>query len=346
MKQYVVPFIRSVVVTPVMLLFLCPIALAQEAKKEEPEKIREYADGGDVFTVAWENDLFGGRDQNYTNGIRASYLSAEDDSNWLHTVGSYLPLFEEDAHKRWGVEVGQSMFTPRDITLSTPQPDDRPYAGWLYTSLSLISDTGYQLDQWQLTLGVVGPASGAAETQKFVHKIVDTRPPRGWKYQLDNEPAGMISYEHKWRGLYEFSPFGWGLDITPSVGGSLGNVYTQAGAGAVARFGYDLPSDYGPPLIKPNIGGTDFFVPAKKLGWYLFAGLEGRVVAQNIFLDGNSFQESPRVVKAPWVGGVQGGLAVTYGDTRMAYTHVFRSKEFKGQEIPDSYGALTVSWRF
>jgi hypothetical protein len=238
------------------------------------------------------------------------------------------------------------MFTPDDITTPVPDPADRPYAGWLYGTASLISDNGDNLDTLQLTLGVVGPASGAAESQKFVHKITRSKHPKGWGSQLHNEPTAMLTYEHKDRNLYELSPFGWGFDVTPGYAASVGNSFTKATVGAVARLGYDLPADYGPPLIKPGLGGSDFFIPQKKLGWYAFAGVDGSVVAQNIFLDGNTFRDSPRVEKIPWVGGLQAGLALTYNDMRIAYTHVFRSKEFKGQDAIDNYGAVNISWRF
>jgi hypothetical protein len=51
------------------------------------------------------------------------------------------------------------MYTPRDITLANPPLDDRPYAGWLYATLGLGVETGRQLDQLALSLGVVGPES-------------------------------------------------------------------------------------------------------------------------------------------------------------------------------------------
>lgn len=326
----------------VIIVCLHPLqAMAQE------ELLRLEEDRGAIFTFALENDLFNGEDDNYTNGIRLSYLSPEDTvPPWVRRGARLIPLFAKRGHNRWHVALGQSMFSPENIRTKSFQPDDRPYAGWLYGSVGIISDTGYRLDNLQLTLGMVGPASLAAQTQDFVHSVVDSPDPQGWKYQLHNEPGVILTYERKWRGLYEFSPFGLGMDITPSLGGSLGNVYTHAAAGAVVRLGYDLPADYGPPLIEPNLPGSDFFVPQKDFSWYVFAGLEGRAVARNIFLDGNSFRDSPSVDKYPFVGGVQVGLAVILYDTRIAYTQVMRTREFQGQPRNDVFGAVTLSRRF
>ncbi len=324
---------------PAVFLFSAT-AMAQEAPKRK-------VDGDEIFSASLENDIFSGEDDNYTNGVRFAYLSAENDiPGWIKRGANAVPLFSRQGHKRWHVAVGQSMFTPSNISVRAPQPEDQPYAGWLYGSVGLISDTGNRLDNLQLTLGVVGPASGAGETQDFVHHVTGSPDPQGWGTQLKNEPGVVLTYERKWRGIYEFSPFGWGVDITPSVGGSLGNVYTHAAIGTVVRFGYDLPSDYGPPLIRPNLPGSDFFVPRNDFGWYLFAGMEGRAVARNIFLDGNTFQDSPSVDKYPFVGGLQAGIAFTFYDTRIAYTHILRTQEFQSQPEKEEFGAITISYRF
>lgn len=300
-----------------------------------------------TFTISWENDYIADSDDGYTNGARLSWVSSEEGiPKWLEDSSSIVPFFAHHGGKRYSFELGQSMFTPEVITTRTPNPNDRPYAGWLYGSVGIISDTGQRLDSLQLTVGMVGESAQAEAVQEFVHDNFLGDDPAGWDHQLKDEPGIVLSYERKWRGIYEFSPFGYGIDITPSVGGSVGNIFTHASVGTMARFGYDLPSDYGPPLIKPGLSGSDFFEPTQTLGWYLFGGVEGRAVARNIFLDGNTFRDSPSVDKKSLVGGVQFGGAITYGRTRLAYTHILRTEEFNGQRTPDNYGALTLSVRF
>lgn len=334
------------IITALGLATAC-LLLSTRLVLADDEVTRPNTDYSGSFTLAWENDIFSGHDDNYTNGVRLAWLSAENSTpGMIENIAKALPIFSADGHKRWGIEVGQNMYTPQDITIAAPQPNDRPWAGWTYASVNMLTDTGKELDNLVLTVGMVGPASGAAETQEFIHDTFGADTPEGWGNQLKNEPGIILTYEHKWRSLYEFSPFGFGFDVTPSAGGSVGNVYTHASAGLTARLGYDLPADYGPPLIRPNLPGSDFFVPSKRLGWYLFAGVEGRAVAQNIFLDGNTWRDSPSVEKKPWVGGAQAGIAFTYGDTRVAYTHILRTEEFYGQPRADEFGAVTLSWRF
>ncbi len=114
----------------------------------------------------------------------------------------------------------------------------------------------------------------------------------------------------------------------------------------MARIGRDLPSDYGPPLIKPSIAGTDFFNPSRNFGWYLFTGLDAEVVGRNIFLDGNSFRDSRSVDKNILVGGIQSGITLTFPKARVTLLTVHKTKEYKTQTSSGDYGALTVSYRF
>src|SRR5256885_15874840 len=81
--------------------------------------------------------------------------------------------------------------------------------------------------------------------------------------------------------------------------------YTTLFRSAIGRIGFDLPDDYGPPRIEPGLPGTNFFEPTAAFGWYLFAGVDGRAIARNIFLDGNTWQTSRGVEKIPLVGDLQ-----------------------------------------
>ncbi len=311
------------------------------AKADQPKDTRG------IFSFSLENDLFANTDRHYTNGIRLSYLSAESDvPDWLDRAATAMPLFDADGRRRWGLSFGQSMYAPTDLTRRVPDPTDRPYAGWLYSSIGVVSEAPGRIDILELDLGVVGPDSLADRTQSFVHGITGSTPPEGWGSQLHNEPGVVLAYQRKWRGLYEFSPFGLGADVTPYAGANLGNVLTQAAVGATLRVGADLPADYGPPRVRPSLTGSDYFEPERNFGWYLFGGVEGRAVARNIFLDGNTFQDSPSVAKRPLVGDVQFGAAMTVGQVRIAYTHVLSMKEFYGQKGADSFGSFSVSARF
>lgn len=297
-----------------------------------------------------ENDSFGGTDRHYTNGLKASWLSKagdfEDFGRWLARA---LPLFPDTGTRRVGFAVGQNMYTPADLTVTTLQPDDQPYAGWLYGELGLVSQTAERHDALAISLGVIGPASQAENVQKFWHRTFGFTKPRGWAHQLRNEPTLNLTYIHSRRYFKEdLLPLGLDADIIPHVGLSLGNVFTYAAAGFTLRLGDDFKGDFsGPDRIRPSMpGAIHFEPPSGSFGWYLFAGVEGRAMARNIFLDGNTFTDSPSVSKKFWVGDAQLGVALIFRRFRLTYTQVLRTIEFKGQDHPNVFGAVSLTANF
>ena len=301
-----------------------------------------------TLSLVLENDFFYNCDNNYTNGVRVAWLSSPDKApDWALRAARLLPLFPKQGAVRIGYAIGQDMYTPKDISLRNPPIDDQPYAGWLYGSVGLTSETGQRLDQLELTVGMVGPASLAEETQKRIHEIVSSDEPQGWDTQLKNEPGFILSYQRSWRSVVSKSFLGVPFDMTPHAGGALGNIFTYANAGIMLRYGKRLPLDYGPPRIQPSPPGSGFFVPQKGFGWYLFAGIDGRAVARNIFLDGNTFRNSRSVDKEPLVDDLQFGIAVTWKNIRLGYTHVLRTREFESQsDAHHEFGAFSLSMQF
>ena len=111
------------------------------------------------------------------------------------------------------------------------------------------------------------------------------------------------------------------------------------------RLGWNLGDDYGPPRIRPALGGATFFDNAGPWSAYLFAGVEGRAIARDIFLDGNTFRSSRSVEKEPVVLDAQGGGVLRLGDVQLSFTYVHRTESFEGQIGPDRFGAITLSVR-
>ena len=308
------------------------------------------AASGGVINFQEENDLFGdGSDQHFTHGMLLTLLTPPDSKHpGMTEMFDLLPFFEHGRKLRFSFGLGQNMYTPQDITRRTPDPSDRPYAGWLYGSAGIVSesDSGV-LESLELNLGMIGPAAFAEDVQTTFHEWINSPRPEGWSHQLKNEPGAVLYYESKQR-VKKQNPDGMlQYDFTPHIGGALGNVFTYAAAGATFRFGDGLPSDYGPPRIRPSLPGSGFFeTTGQAFGWYFFGGFEGRVVARNIFLDGNTFANSASVDRNWLVGDLQGGLVLTFKQTRIAYTHIVRSKEFDGQDQSDQFGAISVSFAY
>ena len=314
---------------------------------------RSYSEDA-AFSLQVENDFFGeGSDRHFTNGLRIAYVFPSTKTpglaKWLRRK---LPHLANEADMRVTVAAGQNMYTPDDISATAVVLDDRPYAGWLYGELGLlITKKARRRDTFLLSLGVVGPWSLAKETQIWFHRLINSDRPEGWANQLRNEPALLLLHEREWLRKTAIGNSGLEIDVSPRVGGAVGNVFIYSSAGAMLRLGPHLPKDFGAPRIRPSLSGSAFFdYRRNRIDWYLFGGFEGRFVIRNIFLDGNTYRNSHSIEKERLVADLQAGAAMTFGlfrhPVRVSYNFVFRTKEYEGQPQPDKFGSISVSTRF
>jgi len=320
------------------------------------------ADDGSVLTLQIENDWFAratNTDEHYTNGVRASWVSnlrPKIGPDWLNRLTDWPSVIASpttEVRRRFGIAIGQSIFTPDNTKARDLEIDDRPYAAWLYLGLALHvvhgpKDDPVRQDSFQIDLGLVGPNAYGKQVQNGFHDIIGVAASEGWDNQLRNEPAADLVFERRWRfdkTLVSSAP-SLEVDLIPHAATSLGNVLTYFGGGATVRIGQDLQNDFGPPRIRPSIPGSEGFTSAGHLTWYFFAGAEGRAVIRNIFLDGNSFRDSHDVRKRTFVGDFQGGITFIWDWIRISYTHVVRTPEFDPQADFDQFGALSVSFKW
>jgi lipid A 3-O-deacylase len=339
-----------------LVVLLAAAAVPTFAAERLPET-RLARDSG-VFTLYFENDYFGGEDQHYTNGVKLSWLSGDltdwGQTGWRKTFVEALPFVNrEGGQKNLGFALGQNIYTPQDTRRTTPDPTDRPYAGWSYLELTFVSKTSAIMDTLSIQAGMVGRHSYAQDTQTIVHEWINDDIPNGWAHQLKDEVGVNLVLERKWR-LFGRS-FGdlLGADLVPHAGVSLGNVQTHANAGATVRLGLNLPSDFGTGLIRggssPN-GPLDDSDPRVAVGrdwsFFVFGGADGRAVARDIFLDGNTFKDSPSVDKETLVSDAYYGVGVILGRWQLTYTEAVRSREFEAQLRKSYYGSVTLSRAF
>ena len=342
---------KRLLITIVIIVFLFPTGIFADGLANNPRTL----DPSQFFNLQFENDLFGsGEDSHFTHGTRLSYLTSERltgfEDKLKSTVLAAIPKFLIPKTRRFGLIFGQNIFTPEDISRSDLILDDRPYAGWLYLGAGFVTEGGERqpyMANLEINLGIVGPGALGEQVQTGWHDLINVKEPQGWDNQLNNEPGFILFYERKWPIRPVRKNLNTIVDVTPNAGFALGNVFTYFAAGLTLRVGYDIPNDYGPPRIRPGLTGSGFFTPQNHFTWYLFAGVEGRAVGRNIFLDGNSFQDSHSVDKKTLVGDLQVGIVVTlYRNFRMGFTNIFRTKEFHGQPMPDEFGSLNFSYRW
>ncbi len=304
-----------------------------------------------VIAVTSENDLFGGTDGNYTNGLRAEYLSEPEAARGsVRSMAGFIPgLSAERTRMRRGVGVSHVIFTPADITRADPDPADRPYAAWLALSATLIAHDDDTQDSLQVNLGVIGPLAGGEFVQTNWHDLINLQDPRGWDAQLRNE-VGIEIIAERQQVVYRTRalPFGLEADAALNIGGAVGNVRTSADLGGVLRLGRTLDArEFGPPRIRPALAGAGGFQRRDGIGGYLFAGVQGRAVARDIFLDGNSFRDSRRVDdRRSFVADLQAGAAVHWESVQLSFTLVHRTEQFIAQDGPQRFGAISLALAF
>jgi len=304
--------------------------------------IPTFADNGwegQILSVTDDNDAVIGTDRHYTQGARISYFSSDEAlPRWLQNFSRQLPAIGLEVQAcKFGLAIGQEIYTPQDLSSVSVVPNDRPYAGWLFGSL-LLQRRGPATSVWQakeiarVDLGVIGPESLAQAAQEATHRVK----PRGWQNQLKTEVGFNFGYERRYLCRLIDKDQRWGTDLIPSFRASGGTVSTFLAAGTTLRFGYRTPDEFEAPRQPTPV----------HFGAYVFSVAEGRYVIRNIFLDGSTFTSSPHIEKKPLVADLSLGLTVVLKSVELTVTHVFRTPEFIGQQAYDSYDSATVTLKF
>ncbi len=318
-------------------------------------------DSGGTLGLYFENDLFSGTDQHYTSGLKLSWSSRDLEqlgdspyANPLLPVFNLIPYInEKDYQKNLVFALGQNIYTPVDTDTAALISDDRPYAGWLYLGVGVVWKDARVRNSLVLDIGVIGSWSLAEQTQRQVHELRGFDSPNGWDNQLEDEIGFTLAYERMWRWPRHARRSGFDWEILPHAGVALGTVRTHANIGSEIRFGLNLPDDFGTAPIGPSAttstpvdGDQAAYRSRIDLGVYLFARVDGRAVARNIFLDGNTFSDSHSVGHKPFVADLSAGVAVNYKNTKLAYALVYRTREFDEQEDEQVFGTVSLNWSF
>jgi hypothetical protein len=329
--------LRSVLQAAIAML---PIWLAHAHVAAAADKADGIA-GTTFVTLTGDNDFFAGYDHHYTNGVQ---VAVSADRTPLPAFVRALPPLRGAADPHVTLSIGQRIYTPTDKTRTEPDPHDRPYAGWLYALADVRVRAGDAVESMQASVGIIGPAAMARQTQNTYHALIGVEKARGWETQLHNQPALLVGFERAWPGLLRRQLGALSADVTPKVGATLGTVYTYANTGAVLRLGRNLPDDF--PVTDISLGPPrDGYRPAGRgFGWYGWIGTDVRVVGWNTFLDGNLSGGGPSVERKAFGYDLQLGLAAVWNRSRLGFTFVRRSREFATQSGADSFGQITYSF--
>lgn len=326
---------------------IAALALATGATAAHAQAVR--LDTDNIITIQGENDaastLRGTSDQYYTSGLRLGWTSGQNAIPLFTALGQ--GIWADNGTTRVALDISQSLYTPRDTQLSPPNPLDRPYAGVLIATGSMIHDTSWTRDVLSLSLGVVGPSALGKPLQNGFHNLIGDTANRGWNYQIQDQPAVQILAQRTWRlPLASLGPIE--TDVLPEATASLGDIRDYLQLGGTLRLGQGLGSDFGTARIEPGLSGTDAWTNTTPVAWYVFGGVDGQAVGYDVTLDGSTFRSNTPSVHRIWdVGEMEAGAAIMLYGLRLTYTQTWQTQEFHGAKAGlFNFGSIALSAKF
>ena len=313
------------------------------------------------ISFSLENDVWLNQDEGYTNGVQLMWVSpALLDNNqdsfirFLRQLNlKFLGPVEISGHgktkmgkeeRRASLSLVQAMFTPDCLTEKELIPDDRPYAGLLYANLGLFKLSQGRQDSIGFAAGVVGPWSLAGKIQRWLHKTYGWTYPEGWENQLKNEPVLEIWFNRLWTLIGpKVSNQGFQPVLKAGIGGQLGNLMTAVEAVIDMKLGVNIEPQRDAFSLSPLFGHL-IISRVTRTSIYAFTRLEGRVVARNLLLEGNTFVISHGVEIHHFYGQLTTGLAYQSNQAAVLFYLVMRTKEFIGQKYREPYVGLTFTF--
>lgn len=292
--------------------------------------------------VQFINDVFGGTDNNYSNGVKLSYSIPE--KNMPDVVGAIV-----DKMPRWSIgvfkekrvtfTVQQDMFTPDDLQAKDVVLGQNPYAGILTFGIKQVVADEDHRESSEIRIGTSGPPSLADRTQTFIHDTLtelgrNQTHPEGWHNQIATE--AIFNFEH---GI-EWVDKRYAVGICEVVATSdlmlrVGTINADATFSHQYSFGYNAPN-----MSRTNVQ-DDF-------GLYIFGKGFGTTSLHNLAYDGGVFRKSVHTVNSTHlIGGVDVGAAYDYQNYSIKLHYITRTKMYKEQESNlHSFGFLSfgVEW--
>ena len=265
-----------------------------------------------------DNDFFAMRfgrmpmDFDYTSGLELG-LRFERAPDWVSGV-----VARASDESKLLVSFGQRIYTPRSRGVRDV-PGQLPFAGWLYVAAAAQSETHRSIRALRVEVGVTGPPSLAQETQSSLHTLTGSERLSGWENQLSTEPGISVRYDLA-RRIYLIRQTDFGIEIQSGSAVGLGTIWSGAQIG-VKLFTH-------------------------RRAFSLFAGIQGEWVLRNEFLDGTVFRSSESTTKIPFIGQIDYGASLRFGQLGATVRFVMRSREYDGQPLSHLYGSLTASLYF
>jgi lipid A 3-O-deacylase len=310
--------------------------LFSQEKKNEIQLMRFYNDN-DFLNLRGE-----GTDRGYSNGLKLDIyytknVKAKFPSNLLLKIS-------DSVNNLYGWGITQQMYTPVDIKRKDIVIGDRPYAGVLYFSHTLISSDSKNKQKLTTTLnfGTIGKYAFAKEVQTAVHGLINYQKPLGWDNQIKSDIIINygISYE---RRLFMPSP---NLEILGEISGNAGTLTNNIGLGLQFRAGLfnNYFSNYERPTFKDKKTGE---LKMSNYQFFIYMKTNGISVMDDATLQGGFFTHDSNdyVIKKDDVSRfyTQYEYGIIFANKRfgIGISEKIRTPDFKGS-FAQQVGNLTL----
>lgn len=156
---------------------------------------------GPKLTLHVDEDLFSGMgsDADYTGGLAMTladelFAAKQSAPAWIENFDNALGVNAENYG--YEVELGAAAFTPLRIADSEVVRGDRPYAGIVYVSATLLRSDGAQFAATTLAVGMLGSELIPA-AQRRIHRAMGSDQPRGWTHQVSDGGELTLRVTHE-----------------------------------------------------------------------------------------------------------------------------------------------------
>jgi lipid A 3-O-deacylase len=298
-------------------------------------------------SVLFQNDLFFGHDGGgYTNGIFASIVRVTSPGEGrveppllMKPIAGWLGLPHATLASS---SLGQVMVTPRDLTVRKPDPTDAPYVGALIFRSAQVYVHDDIADMAAVNIGVIGPAAGAEQTQRFVHRVVGADRPEGWDSQVSSKALVGIERYRAWRFPLGAAEAGKANgDFVALAGGALGNLETSLGGMVMLRYGVGLERSF-PTVARVATRSADPFVIGR--GWFTYAGLSADRIFNHVGIsDGAPFGASAQLRRSRFAAVA--GIAYGWEHSSLSFSLQSANPLVRSSNRQQSYGSVTYSLR-
>lgn len=266
----------------------------------------------------YENDYFSTTDIYYTQGMNLEVMAPSFNK---FPLSKLLIAAKED--QLYGLALEHDAYTPTSISHSEILYGDRPFAAAFFLkSFAISSNREKHLRiTSNLSLGVIGQASGAQWIQKTIHHWIGDTNPQGWNNQIQNDL--VLNYEvGVEKNLLHAKNY---FLINGFVNGRAGTLSDKLSTGTVLMIG------------KLNPVVTSIFAGAKerkeKFNFHFYFQPLVSTVLYDATMQGGVFRKSPYTLSFDEVNHFtfQGnaGLVFYIQSVYLEYFQSYITKEFK-----------------